>query len=119
MRIEKIMNTPVVFTQKTVKVSNLKDMFARKKINAVPVIDSDGILSGIVTSADLAAIHNNNLLVADILTPKVHICLKNNRVKDAAKTMLKHNIHHMIVMEDGDVVGMISSMDIIKVYTEE
>jgi CBS domain-containing protein len=44
--------------------------------------------------------------------------LKNNRVKDAAKTMVKHNIHHMIVMEDGKVIGMVSSMDIIKVYSE-
>jgi predicted transcriptional regulator len=119
MRIEKIMSTPVVFTQKSVKISHLKDMFARKKINAVPVIDDDGIISGIITYSDLVAIHNDNLLVQDILTPKVHICLKNKRVKDAPKTMVKHNVHHLIVMEDDDVVGTVSSMDIVNVYAEE
>ena len=119
MRVEEIMSTPVVITQKTVKVSHLKDMFSRKKTSAVPVIDDDGTISGIVTSADLVAIHNESLFVKDILSPKVHICIKNNRVKDAAKTMLKHGIHHLVVMEDGDVVGMLSSMDIIKVYAEE
>lgn len=44
MRVEDIMSFPVVFTQKTVKVKNLKDMFTRKKINAVPVIDDDGAI---------------------------------------------------------------------------
>lgn len=119
MRVEKIMSTPVTFTQQTVKVSHLKDMFTRKKISAVPVIDDDGTIAGIVSSRDLVAIHNDSLLVRDILSPKVHICLKNNRIKDAAKTMVKHGIHHLVVMEDGDVVGMLSSMDIIKVYAEE
>ena len=118
MRIEKIMSAPVLVIEKSVKISTLKDIFARQKINAAPVIDNNGTISGIITSTDLAAIHNDSLLVQDILSPKVHICLKNNRVKDAAKTMVKHNIHHMIVMEDGKVIGMVSSMDIIKVYSE-
>lgn len=119
MRIEEIMSAPVVFTQKTVKISYLKDMFTRKNISAAPVLEDDGTIAGIVTSQDLVAIHNDSLFVSDILTPKVHICLKNNRVKDTAKTMIKHGVHHMVVMEDGDVVGMVSSMDIIKVYAEE
>ena len=119
MRVEEIMSTPVTFTQKTVKVSHLKDMFTRKKINAVPVIEENGTIAGIITSSDMVAIHNESLLVGDILSPKVHICLKNNRIKDAAKTMLKHGIHHLVVMEDGDVVGMISSLDILKVYSAE
>ena len=119
MRVEKIMSTPVVFTQKSVKISYLKDMFARKKINAVPVIDDDGTIAGIVTSSDLVAIHDNSLYVKDILSPKVHICLKNNRIKDAAKTMVKHSIHQLVVMEEGNIVGMLSSLDIIKVYAEE
>ena len=119
MRIEEIMITPVVITQKTVKVSYLKDTLTRKNISAVPVLEPDGTISGIVTTSDLTATHNNDLLVKDILTPKVHICLKNNRTKDVAKTMVKHNIHHMIVMEDGNIVGIVSAMDLIKVYAEE
>lgn len=119
MRVDEIMSTPVVFTQKPVKITYLKDMFARKKIHAVPVLDDNGTISGIVSSSDIIALHDESLIVENVLSPKVHICVINNRVKDAAKTMVKHGVHHLVVMDEGNVVGMISSMDIIKVYAEE
>ena len=54
-----------------------------------------------------------------MLSPRVHIGVRHNRVKDAAKVMVKHGVHHLVIMDDGKVVGMLSSMDIIKVYAEE
>ena len=119
MRVEEIMSTPVVFTQPTVKVTYLVDMFKRKNINAVPVIDDDGTISGIVSSSDLISCRDESLLVKDILSPRVHIGVRHNRVRDAAKVMVKHGVHHLVIMDDGKVVGMLSSMDIIKVYSEE
>ena len=119
MRVEEIMSTPVVFTQQTVKVEHLKDMFARKNINAVPVIDDDGTIAGIVSSGDLVACHDDNLLVKDIMSKRVHIGVKHNRVRDAARVMVKYGVHHLAVMDDGKVVGMLSSMDVMKVYAEE
>ena len=93
-------------------------MFARKIVNTVAVIDDEGVISGIVTSSDLVAINNDNLLLQDILTPNVHIYQKDNRIKDAAKAMVKHNIHHSIVIENFDVVRTVSFMDIVNVYAE-
>jgi CBS domain-containing protein len=119
MRVEDIMSTPVVFTQQTVKVEHLKDMFVRKNINAVPVIDDDGTISGIVSSSDLVGCHDDSLLVKDVMSKRVHIGVKHNRVRDAAKVMVKYGVHHLAVMDDGKVVGMLSSMDIMKVYSEE
>lgn len=118
MRIEEVMSTPVVFTQQTVKVMHLKDMFTRKKINAVPVIDDDGTISGIVSSSDIVACHDESLLVKDVMTKRVHIGVKHNRIKDAAKVMVKYGVHHLVVMDDGKVIGMLSSMDVIKVFAE-
>lgn len=118
MRVEELMSTPVVITQKGVKVAYLKDLFARKKINAVPVLDTDGKIEGIVSSSDTAKCHDNELFVEDIMSPHVHIVIKNNRVKDAASVMVKHKVHHLVVMEDGIVVGMLSSMDIMRVFAE-
>lgn len=119
MRIEEIMTSPIVVTQPGVKIANLKDMFSRKKINAVPVLEEDGTISGIISSSDLVAVHNESLFVRDVMSRNVHIGLKNNRVKDAAKMMVKHGVHHLVIMDDGNVVGMLSSMDVIKVYAEE
>lgn len=118
MRVEDIMNSPVVITQKTIKVSNLKGMLSRKEINAVPVIDTDGSISGIVSSSDIVNCHDDSMLLAEVMSSFIHVVAPNSRVKDAARTMIKHGVHHLVVMEDGKVIGMLSSMDIIKIYAE-
>ena len=100
MHIHEIMSAPVVVT--------------RKGINAIPVLKEDGEIAGIVSSSDVAKEHSDETRVEEIMTDKVHIVLKNNRVQDAAKTMLKHNVHHLVVMDDGQVIGMVSSMDVIR-----
>lgn len=119
MYVKDIMSTPVVFTQNQVKVGHLKDQFNRKSINAIPVMEENGDISGIVSASDLVAIHDDNLTAKDIKTDKVHIAIPEHRVKDAAKMMVKNNCHHLVVMEEGKVVGMISSMDMVKVLADQ
>lgn len=119
MRVEEIMSKPVLCKEPQATVSELKTLFTNESLHAIPILESDGTIAGIITSSDLIAVHNETLEARQILTPKVHICIPTNRVKDAAKTMIKHGVHHMVVMENGEVVGMISSMDIVKIYAEE
>lgn len=118
MRVEEIMHAPVTVTNRNNKISYLKDLIARKKINAIPVLEEDGTITGIISISDVAKCHDENEIVQNIMTDRVHIVLKNNRVKDAAAMMVKNDVHHLVVMEDGQVIGMISSMDIMKVYAE-
>jgi signal-transduction protein with cAMP-binding, CBS, and nucleotidyltransferase domain len=33
--------------------------------------------------------------------------------------MAKNDVHHLVVMEDGQVVGMLSALDVVRVYAEE
>lgn len=119
MKVEHLMSTPVMITQRNTKVVHLKEMFSRKGIGAVPVLEDDGTISGIVSATDVIKSSDDALVVEDIMSDRVHIVLKNNRVKDAAAVMVKHNVHHLVVMEDGKVVGMISTMDIARVYAED
>lgn len=114
MKIEEIMSSPVVVTSPGTKLKHTRELFTRKQINAIPVLKEDGEIAGIISSSDLAKEHNENRLVEDIMTDKVHIVLRNNRVIDAANVMLKHHVHHLVVMDNGIVVGMVSSLDIIK-----
>ncbi|NOQ74970.1 MAG: CBS domain-containing protein [Crocinitomix sp.] len=119
MKIEEIMSAPVVVTRAETKLKHTRELINRKSINAIPVLKEDGEITGILSASDLAKAHDDNMCVADIMTEKVHIVLKNNRVNDAAKTMLKHGVHHLVVMEDGNVIGMVSSLDIIRAFVVE
>lgn len=114
MNIHEIMSTPVVATRKGAQLKHTRELFARKEINAIPVLEEDGEIAGIVSAIDVATTHDDETKVEDIMTKKVHVVMKNNRVQDAAKTMLKHSVHHLVVMEDGQVIGMVSALDIIK-----
>ncbi|PWL33095.1 MAG: hypothetical protein DCO96_01715 [Fluviicola sp. XM-24bin1] len=118
MRIEDYMSSPVMITQRNVSIKHLKEMLTRKGLSAVPVLEEDGTITGIVTSSDLVQATNDDAVVQDIMSDRVHIAMKNNRLKDAAGMMVKNKVHHLVVMEEGNVVGMISSMDIMKVFAE-
>lgn len=119
MKVEHLMSTPVVITQRNVKVEHLKGMLTRKNIGAVPVLEDDGTISGIVSVSDVIKSQDGHSIVQDIMSDRVHIALKNNRVKDAAGMMAKNDVHHLVVMEEGKVVGMLSAMDIVRVYADE
>lgn len=119
MRVEELMSTPVVITQRNVSIKNLKGMLSRKGIGAVPVLEDDGTISGIVSASDIIMSTDDETIVEDIMSDRVHIALKNNRVKDAAGMMAKNHVHHLVVMHEGNVVGMLSALDIVRVYAEE
>jgi len=119
MRIEEIMSSPVTVTNRNNKISYLKDLIARKNINAIPVLEEDGTITGIISTSDIAKCHDENEIVQNIMSDRIHIVKKNNRVQDAAGIMVKNNVHHLVVMDNAQVVGMISSMDIMKYYAEK
>jgi len=119
MKVSEIMSTPVIITAKTNKVNAVRNLLDRKNVHAIPVLDSDGKIEGIVSSIDIAKEHNENEIVGNIMSEMVHVILPTSRVVDAAKMLFKHKVHHLVVMEEGVVVGMISSMDIVRVFAEQ
>lgn len=116
MKVSDIMISPVVVTQKNKTVKHLRELINRKKINAIPVLTMEGEIEGIVTIRDIIAESNNDKLVEDIMTIKPHVVSIESRLQDAAKMMIKHHVHHLIVMDNGQVVGILSAMDYVNLY---
>lgn len=114
MNVFQIMSTPVITTSPETAISELRNIFAEQSVNAIPVVDSKGTIAGIISSSDVAKEHDADKMVSQLMTDKIHIVMKSNRVQDAAKVMLKHRVHHLVVMEEGHIVGMISSLDLLQ-----
>ena len=110
-----MMSTPVVVTQRNVKVKHLRETFDRKGIGAMPVLEMDGTISGIVSLRDILRADDNQI-VQDIMNDHIHIVLPTNRLIDAANAMVTKQVHHLVVMNEGNVVGMLSALDIVRVY---
>lgn len=96
----------------------------KHKVSALPVVDNDGILLGIVTASDLG--HNLILdkyslgtTVEEVMVKDVAHIKSENTVSDAIDVMFDHGseggiINQLVVIDDGKISGIISDGDIIK-----
>jgi len=58
---------------------------------------------------------NAELLVRDVMTPTLFYVDVDASVQDVAEMMLKGRVHRMVVLEDQELAGMITTMDMLKV----
>jgi len=80
-------------------------------INHLPVLSDDGLLTGIVTSWDIAkAIACDHVSLEEIMSQDVITTTPDASIEEAAKKMGQHSISALpVIDEGGKVVGMISS----------
>src|SRR5690606_12613255 len=69
------------------------------------------VLRTVAAGKDLASITVGDVMTSDVITTTPHTPLR-----DAARTMARHWIRHLPVVEDGRLVGMISQRDITGVF---
>lgn len=116
--IENIMVSPVVTTTLGSTTGYVRELMERKQVSAIPIVEliDDKInLKGIVTSSDLRGIKDESTEVDIIMTRAVKTVSKETLINVAAKLMIDQDMHHLIVVENGKIVGMVSSMDFVKV----
>jgi CBS domain-containing protein len=53
--------------------------------------------------------------VRDVMTPVVHQVPASASVAEAARIMVDHHIHRLVVTQGKEPVGIISSMDLLRV----
>lgn len=88
-------------------------------IGAVIVVDGDGALAGILSERDIAIslpAHGGGLAdarVSDIMTADVVTCDLSVTVQQVLDLMISHGFRHLPVVEDGNLVGVISLRDIV------
>jgi len=118
MNVSDIMISPVVVTQNNKSLSHVSDLIERKKINAIPVLSMEGEIEGIITASDIAQESDHTKTVSEVMTTKSYVISKNSGVQDAAKMMEKHDVHHLVVMDEGQVIGILSAMDFVKLVAK-
>lgn len=125
IQVKDFMSTPVITAVGETSVREIRTLMQNKRIHAIPIIryskqlpNAEVIIRGIVTGTDLNKEIDDKSPIEEIMTPKVHVMHKDSSVQAAAKMMLKHEVHHIVVMYEGEIVGMISSWDFVKLVAE-
>ncbi len=114
VKIADLMAKRVVTAQPHHTVEHIQGLFAKNRIHAVPVVGSDGEAVGIVTTADLVNGVKPGTPVKYVMTEDVRKVPAYNDANVAARIMRRNKIHHVVVTHEKEVVGIISSMDLLR-----
>ncbi|NNC94624.1 MAG: CBS domain-containing protein [Chitinophagales bacterium] len=125
IQVKDFMTSPVFTAVESDKVNNVISLMKTKSIHAIPVVRiskqlpaNDIKILGIVTASDLSGDVDGNIALSDVMSSRVYVIHKDSAANAAAKMMLKNRVHHLVVMDDGEIVGMISSLDFVKLVAD-
>jgi CBS domain-containing protein len=97
---------------------------SQRRVGAAIVIDPDGHGPGIITERDILASLGadedpDNELVADHLTRDVVFAAPDWSLEEAAGAMVRGGFRHLIVVERGETVGVLSVRDVVRCWTDD
>lgn len=100
-------------------IDKVDHMFALHNLSAAPVVDETGALFGIISSHDLlhfaAAKRNPRAIRAwELCTYKPVSVSPNTPISQVARMMLTDKVHHVLVVEDRQLKGIVSAIDFVK-----
>jgi CBS domain-containing protein len=106
-------------------VSEAIAKLVQNNIGSLPVVDQGGRLVGIFSERDvLRIIHNKGegfgrLRVADVMTSNPVTCRLDDQVDDVMGKMSERHIAKVPVLNDAELVGVVSVGDVIKVLYDK
>lgn len=118
IKIADIMQKSVVTTVPHKSLGHVRDIMAKNHISSVPVVNSENEVVGIITTSDLAKGHEDGTPVSQIMPEKVYSVPAYSDVHIAARIMRNHHIHHLVVTHENEIVGVLSSFDLLQLVED-
>jgi CBS domain-containing protein len=99
-------------------------LMSERQVGAAVVIDPDGHGPGIITERDIllslgADQDPDHEPVADHLTRDVVFAAPDWSLEEAASAMVRGGFRHLIVVDHGEIVGVLSVRDVVRCWTQD
>ena len=135
LKLRDIMTTPVAEATSDMTLRDALEMLSDKLISGAPVVDN-GKVKGVFSSTDLLSFiaemddsqpavtfregrtQLEEASVADLMTREVHSLGPECSVELAAEFMRRLQIHRVLVIEDGELVGIVTTTDLARAVAE-
>lgn len=89
-----------------------------REISGAPVVDHDGLPVGVVSASDIVRAQGFGTrregMVSDIMTHGTFSVRRNTTLAELARFLSKSNVHRALVVDDGELVGIVSMSDIVR-----
>lgn len=114
-----IMTTSVRTIHHNTFIGEVEGIFVTQKISAAPVVDDLGDTVGFVSKSDITRFCSTGedpayAKVHEIVHPKVISIESSASVGEAADKMLDEHVHNLVVIDEEDMVGVVSSLDFVE-----
>lgn len=114
--VTEIMTRHVVCASPDLPLETLIAVMVSERLGCVPVVDERGHPLGMVTKFDiveqLVQPSRTAPLVADIMMPLAITLTDNATVAHAAALMASEDMHHVMIVSDRRLVGVVSTLDV-------
>jgi predicted transcriptional regulator len=126
MRVSELMQKAVKTVNLDAAVKDAVVTLADSHVSALPVVDGMGRMVGVISSSDILTSEAEaedatarkalfeDTMVRDIMTLHPLTVSRNAEVRETAQQMLYADIHHLFVVDGEQVVGVISTTDIMR-----
>lgn len=138
-----VMQSPVVLVGPTDSLESVRRLFTDESIHGAPVVDETGLVMGVITAADLmrssadddpkplATLRSEpeppawelerevaRECAEDVMTDSVVQLPPDATVSEVARTLREERVHRVIVVDEGDVIGIISTFDLLRLIED-
>ena len=102
-------------------VQAVEAQMAAKRLSWVPVLESNGVVLGIISASDLLRFHADKkdpskVCAWQLCTYKPITVRADATVGEVARLMVEKSIHHVVVIEGTDIRGVLSSLDFVRTF---
>jgi len=117
-------NRGVITATSSMSIPDAMDLLISHQISCLPVLDEEGILTGIVSDRDIfRAVHKDKvgfkkLKVGDLMTRELMVGVPDDDIQYIGGVMTQNHIRHIPIVEKNNIVGLISIGDVVKAHID-
>jgi CBS domain-containing protein len=124
MQVQQGMSEMVLTVGPSHTLREVAKLMAERRVGAAVVMDPDGPGPGIITERDIlvalgAGEDPDSERVTDHLTRDVVFAAPDWSLEEAAAAMVRGGFRHLIVLQRGETVGVLSVRDIVRCWTDD
>ena len=123
--IHEIMSKNVVKVNYEISALEISKTMVKRRISSVVIIDNNDKIIGIVTEKDLIKeicaknLLANTLSAAKVMSSPLITISKNSTINDATKLMVEKKIKHLAILENNDIIGILTTYDLINLLRDK
>ena len=116
-RVADVMTRDVAYVGIDQRLLDAVRVMVDRQVGGVPVVNGEGRVRSIVTERDVVHVFTDKICgvrVSDLMTKEVVTAEPSMKIIDGLKLMVESGFRRLPIVEDGDLVGMATVMDVIR-----